>query len=159
MDIEMKHIFLLEENDIIQSDDWCRPLYLISMNGGYSDYYSFECHFSGTPINNTKWCQVKRIFGDNWNGKTVAEFRKTNDEFQKYEFVRGDIPLEHVVENTQSENKSLYKMYLDDTIMKLGKYKGKTLSKIKCTDERYFWWAIDNGLIESESIFIEKRGY
>ena len=83
---------ILEANDAIHPDDWCRPLQIISMNGGYSDYYSFESCYTGAPENNVKWVKVKYILGKGWHGKTVKELDAGLGKFVKYEFVRGNVP-------------------------------------------------------------------
>ena len=83
---------LLEANDIVDPEDWCRPLSLMSMNGGHSDYYSFESCYTGAPENNVKWVKVKYILGKGWHGKTVKEIDAGLGKFIKYEYVRGDIP-------------------------------------------------------------------
>ena len=93
-------VYLLEENDTIQPDDWCRPLAFNSMGGGYSDHYSFTNQYTGTPENNAKWVQVKHVLGSCWFGKTVGELTGTG--YSKHwpvetrmEFVRGNIPKQH----------------------------------------------------------------
>ena len=83
---------LLEAKDIVEPEDWCRPLSLTTMSGGYSDYYSFKSQYSGAPENNVKWVKVKYILGQGWHGQTVAQIDKELGKFVKYEFVRGDIP-------------------------------------------------------------------
>jgi hypothetical protein len=83
---------ILEADDIVDPEDWCRPLSLTTMNGGYSDYYSFESCYTGAPENNVKWVKVKYILGRGWHGKTVGEIDKALGVFIKYEYVRGDIP-------------------------------------------------------------------
>jgi hypothetical protein len=83
---------ILEANDKIDAEDWCRPLDIISMNGGHSDYYSFKSQYTGAPENNTKWVKVKYILGGVWLTKTVAEIDRELGKYLQYEFVRGDIP-------------------------------------------------------------------
>jgi hypothetical protein len=83
---------LLEKDDIVEPEDWCRPLSIVSMNGGHSDYYSFRCAYSGAPENNVKWVKVKYILGKPWHGKTVGQIDRGLGEFIKYEYVRGNIP-------------------------------------------------------------------
>lgn len=86
----MRTVQILEGNDCVQPDDWMRPLCIISMGGGHSDYYDF------TPTeNNAKWQRVKYILGKPWHGCTVQEIDKEFKEFNHYEFVRGDIPSSH----------------------------------------------------------------
>lgn len=99
----MLTVQILEANDIIEPEDWCRPLSIISMSGGHSDYYSFSNTYSGTPDNNVKWVKVKYIFGKIWHGKTVAEIDKGPGRFTKYEFVRGNVPAKHIL-NLKSYN-------------------------------------------------------
>jgi hypothetical protein len=88
----MKTIHILEADDKVRMDDWCRPLSLVSMSGGHGDGYSFRSCYSGSPENNVKWAKVNQIFGKVWNGSPVKEFT-----FQgiSYEFARGDIPVSH----------------------------------------------------------------
>lgn len=83
---------ILEADDVINPEDWCRPLSLTTMNGGHSDYYSFESCYTGAPENNVKWVKVKYILGGVWLTKTVAEIDKALGQYVKYEFIRGDIP-------------------------------------------------------------------
>ncbi len=83
---------LLEKDDTVDPEDWCRPLSITSMSGGYSDYYSFKNQYTGAPENNVKWVKVKYILGKPWHGKTVKEIDAELGMFIKYEYVRGDIP-------------------------------------------------------------------
>lgn len=83
---------ILEADDVVEPNDWCRPLSIVSMSGGHSDYYSFKCQYSGRPENNVKWVRVKYILGQCWNGLTVKELDEKLGKFVKYEFIRGDIP-------------------------------------------------------------------
>ena len=88
----MRTIQLLEADDCVEPEDWCRPLSLTTMSGGYSDYYSFESCYTGAPENNVKWVKVKYILGHGWHGKTVKEIDIGLGFYTKYEFIRGDIP-------------------------------------------------------------------
>jgi hypothetical protein len=96
----MIQIFLLEERDIINPNDWCRPLNLctISLQG---DSYSFESTYTGRPVNNLKWVKVKDAIGSCWFGKTIGEFNNPPMSIQQpqyYEFMRGSFPLNHVLD-------------------------------------------------------------
>ena len=93
----MKTIQLLEADDIVDPDDWCRPLSITSMSGGHSDYYSFQNQYTGAPENNVKWVKVKYILGKPWHGKTVKQIDKGLGEFVKYEYVRGDLPRRSIL--------------------------------------------------------------
>ena len=88
----MIKVSILEEDDIIYAEDWCRPLQIVSMNGGHSDYYSFRSCYSGTPENNAEWVKVKHVIGSCWFGKKVKEL---NRDGARYEFLRGDVPISH----------------------------------------------------------------
>ena len=88
----MINIQLLEQDDIVEPENWCRPLSITSMSGGHSDYYSFQSQYTGAPENNVKWVKVKYILGRGWHGKTVAEIDAKLGKFVKYEYVRGNIP-------------------------------------------------------------------
>ena len=88
----MIKVSILEANDIVDPEDWCRPLSIVSMSGGHSDYYSFQSQYTGAPENNVKWVKVKYILGKPWHGKTVADIDFGLGQFVKYEFIRGDIP-------------------------------------------------------------------
>jgi hypothetical protein len=88
----MISIQVLEDSDHIHPEDWCRPLNIVSMSGGHSDYYSFKSEYTGTPENNAKWVKVKYTLGKPWHGKTVKEIDQGLGKFVKYEYVRGNIP-------------------------------------------------------------------
>lgn len=96
----MKTIQLLETEDRVEPNDWCRPLDIVSMSGGMSDHYSFESQYTGAPENNVKWVRVKYILGKCWHGCTVKEIDRELGEFVKYEFVRGDLPRRSVLNLT-----------------------------------------------------------
>jgi hypothetical protein len=87
---------ILEDDDIIYAEDWCRPLQIVSMSGGHSDHYSFKSCYTGAPENNAKWVKVKDAVGDCWFGKTVKKYHKAMNKFGlQWEFMRGDIPKSH----------------------------------------------------------------
>jgi hypothetical protein len=91
----MKTVNILELDDVIDPEDWCRPLQVVSMSGGYSDHYSFQSQYTGAPENNVKWVKVKYILGKGWHGQTVRQYNICMRQFGTYEFVRGDIPDSH----------------------------------------------------------------
>ena len=85
----MTTVNILELDDLIGAEDWCRPLQITSMNGGHSDYYSFESCYTGAPENNVEWVKVKYILGKHFHNKPVREYNKVMKEFGiYYEFVR-----------------------------------------------------------------------
>lgn len=94
----MKTIQILGPNDPVEPDDWCRPLQLMTMSGGHSDFYSFESMYSGTPENNVKWVRVKDIFGSWLFGKPAKDLMY----HIPYEIVRGDIPIDHRLKDFHS---------------------------------------------------------
>lgn len=83
---------ILEDDDEVHPEDWCRPLTLQTMGGGHSDYMSFKSCYRGTPENNVEWVKVKFVFGEVWYGSKV---RKFDPPLVPYEFLRGDPPKSH----------------------------------------------------------------
>lgn len=150
----MIHILLLEPDDMIELSDWCRPLQIATISP-YSDTIVFENMFSGKPINNSKWIEVHRVFGEVWFGASVADVNsKLEDE--QYEFVRGNIPHSHRLSLTVSEFRDRdYRQYLRCTNLQFGKYRGKTLEYVSDNDPSYLEWLIRNGSAES----VEDRYY
>jgi hypothetical protein len=94
-------IQLLEADDRVDPEDWCRPLDIRSMSGGHSDGYSFRCQYSGKPENNVEWVQVKYILGKTWHGKTVESIDKAMENYVKYEYARGSIPQRSQLDLTE----------------------------------------------------------
>jgi hypothetical protein len=93
----MKTLQLLEADDCVHPEDWCRPLSIVSMSGGHSDYYSFQSQYTGAPENNVKWVKVKYILGKGWHGCPVKEIDKGLGKYVKYEYVRGDLPRRSIL--------------------------------------------------------------
>lgn len=140
-------IQILEDDDTIQATDWCRPLVLVTMSGGMSDYYSFESMYSGAPENNVKWVPAFEIFPA-WIGNTVGELNEAFDDcsgFVPYEIVRGDIPKAHQYGKTKRQRTEDYNTYLETTVAPGGKFKGKTWKYIKEMSPGYFEWAVSVG--------------
>jgi hypothetical protein len=81
----MIKIQILEHNDKIQPDDWCRPL---DLDLSHDDFSTKSC-YSGKPMNNTKWVKVKHVLGTSWHNKKVSY---VNSELGEYEFIRGNVP-------------------------------------------------------------------
>lgn len=135
---------ILEDTDIIQATDYCRPLLLCTISK-YSDNYSFTNTYSGQPENNVKWLRVDRAFGPCWVGKTVAELVS---KVIPYEFIRGDIPLLHRYGKTRADILLEYNDYLTTTAMPVGKYLEYTCKDVQLKNPEYFAWAISVGLIK-----------
>jgi hypothetical protein len=137
---------LLEDNDIIQATDWCRPMVIQPVNP-WSDTVVFTNTYGGGPINNVKWLTAKQCC-PYWIGKKLKDF---NDGMGRtgtwYEFIRGDIPEKHQYGKTRSELRAEYEEYLKCNVMRFGKYKEKTFYEIKLKDDSYFRWAITKGMI------------
>jgi len=148
----MKTIDILEDTDVVFLTDWCRPLQIVSMNGGHSDYYSFESCYSGSPENNAKWVRVYQVFGSVWFNKQVKDFPKE----PLYEFIRGDIPKHHTYGKTKAEKRFEYKHEYLLQSMHIGRYRGLLLKTIFTNYPDYFKWACDKGIILSENQYIEK---
>lgn len=140
-------IQLLENNDIIQATDWCRPMVIQPINP-WSDTISFSNTYSGNPENNVRWLTAQQCC-PYWIGKKVSEFNTGMKRTGSwYEFIRGDLPSKHQYGKTRSEVRAEYEEYLKCNVMRVGKYKEVTFYEIKIKDEGYFSWAIDQGLIK-----------
>lgn len=89
-------VSILEEDDLIDPNDWCRPLAITSMSGGHSDHYSFRSEYSGTPCNNAEWARVKAVIGECWFGSPIKKFHQAlRNCGPRYEFIRGEVPKSH----------------------------------------------------------------
>ncbi len=148
----MRSIQLLDDYDVVEGTDWCRPLQITSMSGGLSDDYSFVCCYTGRPENNAKWVNVQRIFDMNelWRGSTVKQMNSINKGVC-YEFVRGDIPKRNQEPLTLSEyRQSIFLPYVLDRPIERGKYKGKTWAWVKKNRNDYFVWALGEDFAPDE---------
>lgn len=151
-------VSILEKEDIVQPNDWCRPLQIVSMSGGHSDFYSFECQYTRKPENNVKWVRADQILGDIWF-KNPTSVGKLNSELNiKYEFIRGDVPKSHQYGATVPELNKKYDQQLRTTKMPYGKHKGRSLAEIENIDRDYFVWLISQGIIQSNEDFIKHHG-
>ena len=139
----MKQVNILEDDDVVLGDDWCRPLQIVSMGGGMSDDYSFTCCYTGKPENNAKWVQVGRLYDmeDLWKDSTVKVLNSINEGYMQ-EFVRGDIPKQHIAPFTLSEfRREIFEPKILAEIVNRGKHKGKSWLKIKQNHNDYYQWA------------------
>lgn len=91
---------ILERFDVIEANDFARPLNL--MYEGQSDYLMTNSTYGGTPINRLGWMRAKFVCPF-WVGKTVGEFLECFDAFNSFEFVRGDVPIQHQEKLTKEE--------------------------------------------------------
>jgi len=93
----MKQVYILEDNDILQENDWCRQLGIA--REGQSDIVSDWGTYGGQPINRMKWIPVSIIL-PYWVGKTVGEYNNGLDKLiyyhPKFEFLRGELPKHHI---------------------------------------------------------------
>lgn len=83
-------IVLLEDDDIVEPNDWCRPLFNPLLNLIDKD------RLTGSPINHAEWIQVKTRYEPGWWNRPVNEL---NFGLLKYEFIRGNPPIDHRVTN------------------------------------------------------------
>jgi len=86
----MLNISIIEDDEIVNQDDWCRPLQISYQPDGYREN---SC-YGGCPENNLKWARVHETIGKCWFDRSVS-FLNDNVLYRKYEFVRGEIPLTH----------------------------------------------------------------
>lgn len=82
-------VLILEGQDAVRGDDWCRPLRLRTT--GWGDEVMPKS-MAGTPSNNVKWVRVMDVLGPFWQGRTVSMI---NSKVVEMEFARGEVPLEH----------------------------------------------------------------
>ena len=121
----MISVQILELNDAVRADDWCRPLSLHTMSGGHSDSMSDKCMYTGRPENNVKWVRIDAIFGPMWFGEPL---RKLNRDWVKYEVCRGNIPSYHRL------NMSGYSSHAD-TLRKLNRRKEQYIDENDYDDD------------------------
>ncbi len=151
----MKTIQYLEAEDTIQPGDFLRPLDLIYE--GQSDYLATSNTYSGKPMNHTRWLQVERAGIDHWIGNTVGEFNGMSEslgrhdtECTRYEFVRGDLPVDSILPETDNEREEREADEIAECILKVGKYKGQTGAQVKRADPSYFEWAVREGILKAK---------
>ena len=135
---------LLEEDDILQPTDYCRPL-LLTTTSPQSDHYSFSNTYSGLPENYVKWLRVEQKFGECWYGKPIKNLLA---KIEPYEFIRGEIPKSHLYGLTKADIRKEYNDYLATNVMSYGKYKEYTFAEIRQVDHSYFDWATDKEIIK-----------
>jgi len=101
-------VFILGLDELIQPDDWIRPLFLTEDEDGVSHDYTI---WGGSPLNNMKWCQVKDVLGKPWHGKTIKEYytfaAKSNSGrgfpiVEHFEFLRGTPPVSHQLKHRRN---------------------------------------------------------
>ena len=90
----MRTIKMLEEDDLIHSEFWCRPMnFLPSAAAGCEVFPNTTSCYGGRPMNNTRWIKVRDVLGPFWFGRSVSEFNAGSK--MQYEFVSGEIPEGH----------------------------------------------------------------
>jgi hypothetical protein len=99
----MKSIFILEDEDEVETSDLCRPLNPSGMLGlsKYGNYIK----------NNAKWIPITEVLGPIWIGMTLGEIknelakRSSNTYVFEYEIIRGEVPIEHLLDvDTYKQN-------------------------------------------------------
>lgn len=89
-------ISMLEDDDVIKADDWCRPLRLWGNDTGEVQPPN---EYKGRTTNNVKWCKAD-IMMPIWVGRRVIEYHEAI-KYIKYEFIRGNIPENHLYKRKQ----------------------------------------------------------
>jgi hypothetical protein len=94
----MRNIQILENNDVIKSGDWVRPLAL--QYSGQSDTLLTTNTYSGRRMNRLGWITVDEYMPF-FVGKTLRDFYKKKGYYpsEQLEIVRGDIPEHHKEDN------------------------------------------------------------
>ena len=143
----MISISILEDDDILQPTDYCRPLLLTTLSI-HSDTYSCTNTYSGLPENNVKWLRVDQYFGPIWYGKKVSALLA---KLPPHEFIRGDVPLSHRFGKTRTDIDAEYQEYLETNVMQYGKYAEYTFEELRFKDRSYYDWALGKGIIKDVS--------
>lgn len=145
----MISVNILEDHDIIQESDYCRPLSITTITS-YSDFISFTNTYSGQPENNVKWLTAKQTIPF-WVGRQVQEFnnRMYDISGQRYEFIRGAIPKSHQYGPTAQELRELYTEYLKNNAFKNGKYRHYTYYEVYHNNPDYFNWATSKSIVKT----------
>lgn len=80
----MKTIQILDPEDAVQKQDFCRPLHI--------DARGNSCDSDGYPTNFVKWAPVSVMIPEYFHYLSVGSLR---EEGYNFEFARGDIPAQH----------------------------------------------------------------
>lgn len=133
----MFKVFILEDCDTITNECFVRPLQLT--REGLSDYVPSTSVYGGGPINRLTWTPVTRTHPF-WVGKTVGDYRKHKLSGSEI-FCKGKLPKFMITPLTESEFEATkYQVYLNNVIIPVGKYKGKTARYIQMRDPEYYDW-------------------
>lgn len=89
-DREMKHVSILEDQDIIRAGDHVRQLDIL-FSHSQADTFMHESSY-GSRINRMKWLDVQEYM-PYWVGKTLGQFHAGSQHM--VEVIRGEIPVEH----------------------------------------------------------------
>jgi hypothetical protein len=92
----MRTIKILDKDDVITVETFCRPLG-VTYESSHSSAVLERATYSGMPINHMKWVPVRYVLGSCWIGKTVEEF-STDYDYSEYEYAIGDIPAAHILD-------------------------------------------------------------
>jgi hypothetical protein len=95
----MHRITILDVGDVINPNDWMRPLYRSADYDALSDSWHETSTYGGGPLDHLKWAPVWLKLGSVWWGSTYEEYINFNTEgSMMYEFVRGAIPKSHALD-------------------------------------------------------------
>lgn len=99
-------VIILGLDELIQPDDWIRPLFLTRDDDGVSHDYTI---WGGRPLNNMKWCQVKDVLGKVWWGTRIGDYYQKHPNAEQgwlivehYEFLRGTPPESHQLKHRRA---------------------------------------------------------
>ena len=109
-------ISILEDEDLIQENDLCRPLDE-STSYDIIPVNSLSCR-SGSPVNNLKYVYVEEII-PHWIGNSVGEL---NTSCIKYEIIRGKVPNDLLFnyKDTREYSGWVYGRYVRNIVNKEG---------------------------------------
>lgn len=145
----MKHIYLLEGSDVINPNDFMRPLARSADFDCISDAWQETSCYGGGPLDYLRWARVYMVLGAVWWGSKYQEYQSFGTVQRPYEFARGEIPLDHQLTGEKWEPfHPLYHRKVDamwaaikDKVFERGKYQGYSLERVQIRDPGYLEWA------------------
>ena len=149
----MKTIQLLEDEDLINPNDWCRPLIRSADYSNYSDAWMTSGTYDGNPLDHLKWIPVWLKLGQCWWGYKYQEYT-SNKNMTPIEFIRGNIPNTHKLDLIQNNWHTKHPLWWETYLAEAEKinnlnfntprYKNKTVEWVRDNDYSYYEWYKDH---------------
>lgn len=143
---------LLGRTDKINPNDWCRPLIRSADFESHSDMWSETNMYGGSPLDHLLWVPVWLKLGAVWWGDTYAAFEDFQTTGMRYEFVRGTMPANHVIDLESDKWKHRHPTYYSRTkklhdqvmyrIIDFGAHKDHTVQWVHKHYPNWLEWAM-----------------